>query len=252
MRYFEIYALQRSGSHAIENWLFNQFSKQVLFFTNAIPNRDPVYHMRNPETDLLQNIIPLRHYWDNPDQRENIKLMTPDTVAISFENIHPDLLGRAMPLQFWWFEIDSPKKIIILRDFYNWIASRIKHHEARGKSKDHLAAAELWKSYIRRPCKGDIFPIHYARWFYSRSYRYSILSDLDLRILNDDISFMSKSGGGSSFDGRSFQGRPQEMDIMRRWSYLLQDQYEDLREAFKKDDELNELNMTHFQQTCPF
>lgn len=241
--YFEAYALKRSGCHAVLNWLFNQFNDQtkVLFFNNAIPNQDPLNNMRS--SGDLQNIQDLDFYRHSPHFRHQIKEWDASIVSCLYEDYIK--IGKNPICDLGWIHPERILRIIILRDFYNWMASRLKHDLAKRKSVDLEALIWKWKmhAYHFRNTE-DLVRINYNRWVKSSEYRTGMLECMEIEPWNDDISHVPNFGGGSSFSPVSYGKKAKsDMKVLERFSFL---QDHEVMKMAREDRELNEMNDSIF------
>jgi hypothetical protein len=94
---------------------------------------------------------------------------------------------------------DYIKNIFVLRDFRNWVASRIKS----GRNVDNVAI-ELWKqfaqAYQNQSNYSDVCFINFNLWKKDEGYRQDIAKNLEIED-NGLSQRISVAGGGSSFDG---------------------------------------------------
>ena len=136
-----------------------------------------------------------------------------------FKKFNPD---KPLTHKFISFENIAPQKcldqnktnIIILRDPYNWLASYLKH-------KDFFEGAiniyvKLYEYMQEHP---ETTFISFNEWFLSSSYRQDICDNLDVIMIADNMMNVSREGGGSSFDGLSFDGKAQNMGVLTRWKH---------------------------------
>jgi hypothetical protein len=105
----------------------------------------------------------------------------------------------------------------------------------------------MWKTYAKQVLFYDF--ISFNDWFKSPSYRRHVLNGLYIEQRNDDVSFIPKSGGGSSFDKRRLQGEGKSMNVLERWKEM---DNEDIKQMIKKDEELINLNRELFREEYPW
>lgn len=238
-RLYEVHTFQRSGSHAIYNWLFSQFSEPVLYFNNAKEYQDPAIEMRNPDWDL-NNVVNLQPYWQDPSKREEIQQMVNENVVIGFED---RVLGFLIPTaSLKWINPDEIWQLMILRDVYNWAASRWEKGLEISPQKIFM-----WRIYAERRHNYEF--ISYNDWFKSAEYRSKVLDNLDIKQINDDVNFVPKSGGGSSFDKRRFRDNGSQMDVLNRWKELHDNA---IKRFIWRDKELIRLNIELFGMEYPW
>jgi hypothetical protein len=238
---YEVHTFQRSGSHAIYNWLFSQLDEPVLFFNNAKPHLDPVTEMRNPDSGV-RNVVDLMPYWRDRDRRDEVKSLPNKVLVVGFEDRVIDEPYLVPTSALHWINATRVWRIVILRDVYNWAASRKEKGLEVSRKK-----LDLWKAYAKGISSYQVF-ISFNDWFKFSLYRASILHQLDIEQRSDDISFIPKSGGGSSFDARKFQGVAGQMEVLERWRKL--NGY--TRDLISSDDELIQINKDLFRMEYPW
>lgn len=218
----KIFALRRSGHHAIINWIRWSLKGPVLFLNDS-----------------------------NAGETGNVR---PDQVHVSFGKLDyriPSILGRRIYDTAVFFnrienyedatEISSgnaDKTIIIIRDFYNNMASRLKwERDFRSKfRKDDMAESEtqrqmenainLWKQYAYNSIhtsRDNIYQILYDKWLVDADYRKEKATELG--VAGDDVALKKIAvwGPGSSFQGR--KGTPSKEQLQRRFEYYIDDDY---------------------------
>lgn len=211
--------MKRSGNHAIIDWMRRQ--APALFYNNIIPIR--------------------------PILEEKSKIPPP----VDFDRFLTGKVGGALARAFHWRKhvivnledhfldtvpfcnVRAPViNILILRDPRNLFASRIK----RGYSSAHPAypvqpgplmdrALALWKAHAKE-FLGDTqtldnrITISLESWFTNIEYRTSIISQLGFKLRDNNISHVSRIGGGSSFDGVDYDGQGTRMQVLKRADQL--------------------------------
>src|SRR6185437_1850314 len=150
-----------------------------------------------------------------------------ELLLISYEDVPIRKLSRQEILpqkQLWLGESGQCRRLLLVRDFYNWIASRVRLLENKGKLPDDIFGKldlqiRLWIMYARefvgetRHLQSvETVPVRFDRWSDDEPYRLEILERLGIAVLNNTRSIVPKSGGGSSFDGTRFSGSAESMD----------------------------------------
>jgi hypothetical protein len=258
--------LQRSGNHAVLSWLFQQFGDPVYFFNN-------VKHFGNPLVEFqpadLPNTIRIRRGASPALRRrlDDIGTKRKKALVYSYENLpivrlrvnalvpnHDEILGRSV----------SMRRLLVVREFYNWIASRTRYFEStRGQMPPARVIdrfVSLWIMYAREFLgetrhaeNGDSLVISYNRWVEDERYRRDILERLGIAVKDNSNRYVPAAGGGSSFDGTAYCGRPEEMQVNERWPHLLEEKCRDIVVRIRaRQKEIDDLNFRAFGASCPF
>ena len=149
----QFFGLQRSGNHPVLAWLFQQFDEPVYFFNNA-------KHFGNPLQDFqphdLPNAVKVRRGEGRRRQLEEIGQRKKAVLVYSYENLVLSTLRDRdlVPNKDAVTGLTSClRRVLIIRDFDNWLASRIRYHEVvRGafpSVRQIVGFAKLWASYAR-------------------------------------------------------------------------------------------------------
>jgi hypothetical protein len=82
-----------------------------------------------------------------------------------------------------------------------------------------------WAQYARRfrERAGGFVYVSFNAWFSSQDYRQGLAERLGLPFSDRGLDTVSAIGGGSSFDGLSFKGRAQSMNVLERWKEMMDD-----------------------------
>lgn len=175
MRELRIFGMRRSGNHAIIEWIARHFNRVIHY--NECWGWDEISYRS-------------KHFYGN---KEN----DIDLTIYSYEDFYPSEQ-----------EIQDPRCVVVLRDWYNMMASRlttdrlyVKHRHQPSFNNDKVL--ETWIEYAKLYEKYKDKFILYNKWVSDSSYRLLIERQLDLGNLNDKfiVKFPSSGvGGGSSFD----------------------------------------------------
>ena len=198
----QIIGQQRSGNHAVINWL------SALFPTAAHSNDLPHDFFAWPET------------------LAGVAAAQADCNLFSFEDSRSRFRGdrnlvegvaRIDPAAFPDFDC---RVLHILRDPYNCWASRVRAREVR-----RLSSARALEPFVRdwtalarlSLAQPDAF-ILYNRWFKDQAYRKRIAVRLGGQYSERTLGEVLGDGGGSSFEGFV---RPDYGTILRKFDYYL-------------------------------
>src|SRR5438552_4193897 len=223
--------LQRSGNHAVLAWLFQQFDESVYFFNNA-------KHFGNPLQEFqpldLPNTVKIRRGEGRSRQLQEIGERRKTVLAYSYENL---LLGEVrnrelVPNKEAVTGLSRMlRRVLILRDFPNWLASRVRYHEvARAEFPSFsqiVRFAQLWTIYAREYLGETNFlrdvslvTVSFNKWVRDDSYRCEVLESTGIKLKDNSTSYVPGAGGGSSFDATLLSGKAEQMQVFDRWKYL--------------------------------
>ena len=206
------FGLMRSGNHAIIEWIQNQFAGETTCFLNNIKhgNNDPYtsYEQRtltgiNEQVDLdtlrtMKKSLLVYSYEDRHELEFDKRTFYESVFQPEFDEQRQTYLG-ASKHQF---------DILIIRDPFNFLASRIKLMQVRGPQggvSNLKLIVKNWKilakeaiEIIQNP-QPNIIVANFNRWVVDVTYRQSLS-----QILMGNFSDLSMDntpyyGGGSSF-----------------------------------------------------
>jgi hypothetical protein len=259
----QTFGLRRSGNHAVIAWIAQQYSSPVVFLNNARPFSDPftAYLMGR-----VPNAIPHRKL--DAEEAEQLRSQQKELLLISYEDVAIRKLRKNEILpqkQLWLGGSGRSRRLLLLRDFYNWIASRVRLQENKGRVTDDILdkmdlPIRLWLMYAREFVGETRFlqsvetvPVRFDRWSDDEPYRLEILERLGIAALNNTRLIVPKVGGGSSFDGTRFSGEAESMDLQNRWKYLELPEYRPLlQQIARRRAEIDEYNRQIFGMEYPF
>lgn len=179
---YNVSTLCRSGNHAIIFWMMNNIAKYTKFINGC------VYY--NPEESI--------YFYNNCNHINYTFIDDFNYMIKSYEDAPYEKVKDRM---------NDGKKIIILRDFMNMLASRFKkYNTSLGFDHTYLQKIEdiiyAWKTLAKESLLNeDIIFILYNRWLVDEEYRNDISDMLDIENKNDDTTYVSHIGEGSSFCG---------------------------------------------------
>jgi len=208
------FGLMRSGNHAILEWIQNQYPGQSSCFLNNVVHGD-----HDPYTSCAKRVVV---GFDDNIETELLRMTKKhllifsyeDRAELAFEN--RDFLSSFQQSNFeihrkrYLRESNNTFNLLIIRDPFNCLASRLKMIETRGVAgglEDLDLIAYNWKilareaiSLIRAPKPGKIV-VKFNQWATNKDYRKELSRSL-LGTFNDSSKrHISHFGGGSSFDG---------------------------------------------------
>jgi hypothetical protein len=222
-----VIGMSRSGNHAIVNWILAQWPGRTCFLNCAEPGFNP-FRSARPRTPELPGWRALYPEFDVDAEREG-RLTRKDLLLHSYEDTflgpfkkaeneerHDEWVGRSRR------RVD----LLILRDPRNLFASRLA--SGYGWLEDELVA-RVWSQHareflgLRRNLRQERLMVSYNDWVTSAEYRRGVAEALGLRFDDRATRKVPAAAGGSSFDGTAYDGRAEEMPVLRRWHSFLSD-----------------------------
>ncbi len=176
--------MSRSGNHAIINWVARNAVGQYVYHCNNVTMK----------RDCAQE-VEYRKGEGNP-----VRLY-------SFENRCPGDV----------FSGKATNKVLIIRDFFNWLASSIKAKMPTDAPKINMYERHL--EWAMNPQDGTIVA-NYNRWFQDREYRRQLANTLGISDEDHGLQELMDFGGGSSFDKTSYSGKTQQMNVLERYKQM--------------------------------
>lgn len=221
-----IIGLRRSGNHAIINWI-NKQEKGVVWCLNNLPIHENPYRHRyeypeesDPPWQVKNIIAEARGNFTKKDcliySYEDYSLK--EITSKRFENKHDLYLGKSLVRY----------DVLILRDPFNLIASRLKSDKILVKTPN-TTMIDLWIEYAKEflgetnYLHNNTICVNYNEWFSSPRYRKKIATALNFIFSDQGIDEVSDYGGGSSFDKKYLQGKAEQMKVLNRWQYFSND-----------------------------
>lgn len=200
---YVIFAMKRSGHHAIVHWIGYNQPCAMHFNDYKIHGKDFIpAHITKP-------VI-----FGNPKNE-------PDIHIYNMEDFNPVLLPKLRKLPVWG-DYDEVQYIMVLRDPFNWIASCLKC--GGGMAKRLKRRIELYKAQANLfKTENDILCVNYNKWVKSEIYRIGLAKYLDLPTCDEGVEKLSERGGGSSFDKKKFKNNASKMDVFGRWKHFKTD-----------------------------
>lgn len=212
----QILGLQRSGNHAIVNWI------ESLFPSTLHLNEQPHAFFEDAESVVSTRAA----------------LASTDCVIVSFEDAvgvsklqGAPFLENVCRLDPQDFPGHDCHVLHILRDPYNCWASRVKAREG-GKLSSSRRFEDFrrdWVDIARLARQDPDAVLLYNDWHSSRAYRQAVCARLGGTYAEHTLREVRGEGGGSSFDG---YGRPTYRAMLRKLGYYGSS---DFRERFLKE-----------------
>lgn len=221
-----IVGLKRSGNHAITNWIIKQKTGKVFYINDVGVNE-------NPYREKYESLLRLQEYrgrqrWE-PEVQGNFRLK--DCLIYSYEDYSLDRVTNPVferKHDLYFGKSGERYDLLILRDPFNCLASRIKSNMLSVKDKKKTFI-DLWLDYAKeylgetQYLKHNKIVINYNSWVDDLDYRRQIASQLKLEFSDAGFDEVKHQGGGSSFDGMQFTGQANKMNVHNRWQQFTND-----------------------------
>jgi len=246
-----ILGLMRSGNHALINWLMAQTTKRSCFLNNIDRKGNPFCSLCGNKNRQVAYILlnEEKKKYDFVKECEG-KFEQKDYLIYSLEDpLLPSFLNKPFFKNRSAFVGSSEKflYILILRDIFNNFASRSKNkRDCSSESINKWLA--LAKEFVDETnFLSSKFCINFNEFFKNRDYRRKISSELGLSFSDKGIQkIVPAFGGGSSFDGKKYQGKIFKMKVNERWRHYANIS---LFKSLVKNKEVVRLNSLIFPET---
>jgi len=243
---YRLFFQRRSGGHAIVEWIASHFEESGVLLNSLRPNvkwnRPTKYWNIKYPLHNINNEIQLRQY-----EKGRLKI-NHQFVITTYE----DPLRYADGLykfKKYGIKTSKIKYIIVVRDIYNYIASRLKFDSKRKKSNPpgwYDKCIIHWKQLILNKNFHFCIQLNYNDWLKKKKYRIKIGKALSLP--NNDGHILSKIcnyGGGSSFTGVRENADPQEL-TNRYKLYIEEFGITPIFQEVLNDNGLRKINLSKF------
>lgn len=231
---WKFFGLQRSGNHAILNWLIGLDPENTLFFNMVRPGEDLLERPSGISLPQGTRAYATRVDGQRIIQREHLEwfenyggrlLLSYENYPI--ENFSPSQLDGPVFERFG--KAVEKKNLLVVRNPFNMLPSaekmlrRIMVH--KHKDEKWLIAVlnrrlVMWKNYAflhLNPVsitKGEFFTFLFDRWVKEKNYRDVMAERLGYVNYDQFLDFVSDAGKGSSFSGDRLENRG---DVLNRW-----------------------------------
>jgi hypothetical protein len=237
---YRLFFQRRSGGHAVAEWIayhFKRIKKTGVMLNSLRPNvkwnRPTKYWYVDEEK------------WDDLKQQESGRIIKDHGFVITtFED--PFRYSNKL-YTYKIFGVNSKKiyNIIVTRDIYNNVASRLKHDARRKKKTTAGWYDECIEHWEQLTSQKNIIHINYNIWMTNKDYRINIGRELNLpnnkgRIIKKVENF----GGGSSFTGIRKQAIAK--DLLNRWKTYTEERCSSKFQTLLDNEEARKANMKIF------
>jgi hypothetical protein len=220
-----VIGMSRSGNHAIIDWLLSHMPGRTCFlncvegkhnpFTSARPLDDGSVFRASYRLDLATETRGRfsRKDWLVTSQED---CFLAHGCSREYEQQHDAWVGCS----------GRRFDLLILRDPFNLFASR---RRAFGEAGTDHVSVRIWKQHARqflgrpRNLRHQPLLVRYNDWIGEEAYRREIVETLGLEFHDEGRDRVAACAGGSSFDGRAYCGRPEDMDLLDRWKHYADD-----------------------------
>ena len=188
-----VFGLQRSGNHSIIDWLCSILTGSV--------------HLNNLQHKLVdfQTEKEARLYFQKlaTKHKSSTLILSLEDSANKIEPEDTFLNSFNQKVEFFRsvksFKVEC---IVVLRDPYNTLASRLKAQERLTADMSLETYIDNWKDLARSFGKHGLRYIIYNKWRDDEGYRKILCDELGGKYSDRTLSEVARAGGGSSFDGR--------------------------------------------------
>lgn len=234
---FRSFAVARSGSHAIYNWMTQQFPSEKDKYVRG-------YKYFNIISDQKDSDVVIDNYED----------VSVKDIPSCFKIVFKAKNKKRSRIEIPFLEEREEIVVVVLRDPFNLFASRSRQRPIRAYSSEStMQIKEIWKDHARE-ILGDTnyyknkIGLLYNRWHSSTKYRRKISEKMGGSFSDEGINKMTYQGRGSSFNRKNeyFKNNAREMDVENRWKiFLSNDKYDQYKKRILpifKDKELISLS----------
>lgn len=212
-----VFAMQRSGHHAVMEWILGHFDGPVCFINDfsRLKNLAKQAVYRNINTVNINNDMAG-------------KFIKKECLLINFEeeSLKPALIKLSKNSYYPRGKSKEIINVLIMRDPYNLFASRLQMAKNADSNRERWIgdkAAKLWIQHaeeflkIRSDLPGKTVFINYNKWFQDQEYRKELSQEFGLEFIDKTLLNVPKYGGGSSFDKMTKKGSATDMKVLDRW-----------------------------------
>ena len=223
-----VFGLQRSGNHAVIEWILDQHQDKRTCFLNNVRHGDHDPY-KTAEKMTLSGFGAL-------SDAETVRITPKDVLIYSYEDDVSRLQGRQFiaGIDDAQFEKNRMRyvgvsqyrmNIVILRDPFNFFASRLKKLNRLTGVKDLDIIKQDWKLLAKRALQmsnagvSEGICVNYNRWFTAEKYRRRLSRALMGKFSDASLNHVPSYGGGSSFDATVYAQLDLRI-IRRKWRRL--------------------------------
>jgi len=258
----QFFGLRRSGNHGVIAWIAQQYAEPIVFLNDVDPFKDPFTTFA---LGKIPNAVPERRL--APEATEELRTAHKNLLLISYEDLKlHELEGNALlPERAQWLgESRQVRRVLLLRGFYNWFASRIRLIEKRSEpgtdlTKRARSMVRMWIAYAREFAGETAYlgegveRVSFTQWVKDDAYNTALLERLGIPVTNLPRAIVPTTGGGSSFGNTAFSNEEDVKSLFERWKHLLAPEYAGVRDVLKeRHAEIDAYNQKIFGVEIPF
>ena len=244
-RELRVASLRRSGHHAVLDWIMRQLPGTVVHLNDLRPNANPYAQYwrggvlgKGFGAEYRQRDLAAMDFYAGDEGRARLhadaqgRFAPKKVLVLNFEDCELARAFSARAERLHDLHVGRSGErlhVLVLRDPFNWLASRLKIGFLDIRGTDKRTMMDLWLDYAREfvgetnEVPGPKVCISYNRWFADESYRQQLAGELGIAYSESGLGDVAQQAGGSSFDGTEFQGRAQEMKVLERWQAFAND-----------------------------
>jgi hypothetical protein len=234
----KIIGMQRTGNHAIVNWIYSQCDELKCVLNNIPLNRNPFIAFSKRGT--------VKEFDQNFKQKLNITaerlgfFARKKLLIYTYEDeLVQDVFNKFSSKKHdsWVGKSKIKYDLLIIRDPFNLFASRLKRDDNNIKNRYSLRnklqrekVVSLWKNHARE-FLGDTdylsenkVCVNYNLWFTEKKYRKQLAEKLNIKFTDQSINEVLHIGGGSSFDRTELNNEASKMKVLERWQEFAEDE----------------------------
>jgi hypothetical protein len=249
-----IHGLQRSGNHAVMNWIASQSIGICVILNDRKPGTNPFETME--EYCEYYDGCPgsLQYTWDAPARRL-ASSHTPARRRVPIHSYEDRESSSHRVSESWIGRSTSHFDVLIIHDALNLFASRLRVWNLQTGIKDRHLIVELWKQYAREALgiTSVLNPPHtvvvdFGKWKKDKEYRRHFALTLGFQFSDSGIDSMLKIDPEHLFDGFDFSIEASKMAVNERRKSVVQDSK---FKSIVSDSELQDLSVRFLgQQAC--
>ena len=226
-REVRVVGMSRSGNHSIIHWILEQ-SEGIHCFLNCVEPRTNPFETARVMGDGHRALCNDPQF--DIEAEATGRHIDKDLLLYSYEDCFlTTVCHREFEQAKSRYVGGSARRqdVLILRDPYNLFASRLR---SRFGGVTPKTAIRIWKQHARQYLgqrqhfTEESILVNFNRWSEEEAYRCQIAERLQLDFTDAGFDTIPKTGGGSSFSRRLFNGKANRMNVLGRWRHFQDDE----------------------------